>query len=473
MSSLLLVVPPFLKYAAGPLLGPCILASSAIAKGHNVALLDLNIKMIRRNSLSEIHYDACDEGGFVGDHNKPGKQLTMLQKRFFQNMVGHEHADHALEQLHLPLAQVNRLARDVAAGKEGDWIAHCMEREWLEKGGKSKPDALCLSVLFSGQVVYSLAVSIIGRDLWGPVPIVWGGPHVTALRDNITMCGEYGRYVDRFVFGYAEQTFMEMADALASGNKALPKECTPAGCGHMNVAKSSPNVLINFADILPLEEYGIPSLTLPAQTSRGCAYARCKFCTYPKIEGSYHKLSFDSFEHTISQAEQLGANLSLKDSLVTPIQLSQVADKINGRVKWSACTKISKAFTPQFLSHLVSTGCSTLEVGLETLVPSSQQLIDKKQSPKLFLDFLDAASDAHLPLVVNYITGFPHEQNHEANKWMEFVINQLEIRKLHAKLEHNQFELERLSFFAQDPKKYGISITGEWPWSSILTWKSI
>lgn len=41
--------PPLVKYAAGPLLGPAMLAGAAERAGHSVALVDLNARWIERD----------------------------------------------------------------------------------------------------------------------------------------------------------------------------------------------------------------------------------------------------------------------------------------------------------------------------------------------------------------------------------------------------------------------------------------
>ena len=43
----LLITPPFIKYAAGPALGPALLRSAGEAAGHEVTLLDLNALFIQ------------------------------------------------------------------------------------------------------------------------------------------------------------------------------------------------------------------------------------------------------------------------------------------------------------------------------------------------------------------------------------------------------------------------------------------
>ena len=75
-----------------------------------------------------------------------------------------------------------------------------------------------------------------------------------------------------------------------------------------------------------------------------------------------------------------------------------------------------------------------------------------------------------LSLVVNYITGFPWEAD-EANAKLHWVQDfiQTQLGSLGC-VEHNSFELERLSPMAQDPRKYGIDVSKlrHWPWAAVV-----
>ena len=87
----------------------------------------------------------------------------------------------------------------------------------------------------------------------------------------------------------------------------------------------------------------------------------------------------------------------------------------------------------------------------------------------MFLDTLDNAAATGLPLVVNYITGFPGEAPDEAARWLQWVEREIALRRpaLVAKVEHNTFQMERLAPLARDPR---IDITRTWPWATVLGW---
>jgi hypothetical protein len=462
----LLVVPPLLKYSAGPLLGPALLVAAARAAGHEADVLDLSIRWIRSHLPSCI---AASPSTTLGDHDKPGTLLSDIQRDIFipllrAQLIEVERLDGTDAHLTLTCSHdaLQEGAERLATSASGAWIQDMLAEH-------ERPDVLGVSVLFSGQVLFGLAIGIVARALWPGVRIIWGGPHVTALQDRIGRDPRFGRMVDAFVFGYAERTFVELLDAVAR-NAPLPSACVRAGQGTVHRAADDSTYAPTFQN---LELYGLPRLTLPAQASRGCSYGRCAFCTYPTIEGTYRALDETIVEPVIQLAAGLDAAVAFKDSLVLPQRLATLAARIRGRVRWSACTKLSAALTVEALRSLAAGGCDTLEIGLETIDVDSQNLIGKRQSVALFERTLDAAAEAGVGLVVNYITGFPGATPASEQDKLAWVRDEVKQRpSLRAVIEHNEFQLERLSPMGQNPEAFGLRVTGEWPWSSVLGYES-
>jgi len=463
----LVVVPPFLKYLSGPLLGPAILAEAGQAAGHDVTVLDLNIRWIRE----KVGYpDAGGTSAWLGDHDSPSAVLRAQLKAF-----GRQLAEHLPSEGATPLAEdpaltlmydheaVHRAAISLVGATLGAWT-----RGWLSR--QESPDLVCVSVLYSGQVLAALVTSRIAKVLWPGVKVIWGGPHVTALRDEIVADVLYGRDVDGFVFGYAEGTFVEMLDSVAR-DEPLPAQVVTAGSREVLVGKQLEVCVPRFG---AFELYGNGKLTIPVQMSRGCPCARCTYCTYPRNEGGYRVLGSRSVSPAVAIAERIGAVVSFKDSLLSPGLLREVAQDIGGRVLWSACTKLHRCFDADFLTALFDGGCRTLELGIETFAADGQQLIDKPQSVDLFRRVMDAAQEAGVALVVNYITGFPGVDESEDLFWVTWLHEQFELRPgLDAMLERNTFQLERLSLMGSEPDGYGLRVVEKWPWSSVLAWERV
>jgi hypothetical protein len=457
----LLLVPLFLKHFGGPMAGPAYLKGAGERVGHTVDVLDLNREWIKER-ITLAH----TSGQIKGDHDKPSKELNRLYQEWQELCATHWPAPVPANEresrtaiLYATHEEVAGCAANMAAGSFGEWV-----RQRLEKA--PRPDMVGLSVMFSGQIIAALAVTSVIHRVWPDVPVVWGGAHVTALAEPISKDPAYGEGIDGFVVGYAEKTWVELLDAVAS-HKPWPKEVFKAGTTSQRAKEDGTTV-----PAFDLSSYGQGSLTLPVQASRGCAYGKCSFCTYPKIEGKHRKLSMSALEPVIEQAAARDAVVSFKDSLLVPNQLREVGAIIKGRVMWSACTKLHSSFDCETMRRLFGEGLRTLEIGLETLDEASQGIINKPQSPELLRSFLDAAAEAGVAIVINYMTGLPGADAREEQHWLEVVRTEVATRPtLKAMIEHNTFQLEMISPMGLNPSAYGIEIERRWPWSSLLEYR--
>ena len=518
MTRALLVVPPFLKYTAGPLLGPHLLQSAARRHGHECRILDLNahwirsqlsLRMVKPHSVLANKLPFFSQTGqnshflhrsqFVGDHDKP--MMISSMSNFPQGNTALNDATSLLSHLedqfvtqhilpNIPFSSCDGRSKDhsqavgadssellnrvkfcffdhddiqaaaknivesscpsIASPTLGPWI----EQQLVHKGEAFPPELVGVSLLHSGQVIPSVVISMIARKLWPKALIVFGGPHMSGLGSETLRqdLGQRGYAADVFVTGHAEQTFVELLDQLER-QKSSPfdtnvilnetsSELAKVFEGRRLAAPVAPR----FDDDIMLL-YDQP-VTLPAQSTLGCAYGRCTFCTYPAVEPTPVKLPLDiAVTSVVDQAVQRddGTRLCIKDSLVTPLRLEHIATKcVKGRVSWSACTKLhAKLVNKDFLHNTLSRkgGLRTLEVGLESLHPETQRRIDKIQSQNLFENFVRvAAQDApDVSLVVNYMTGFPWdcEESDAKLHWVQdFVKSQLGNRGC---VEHNTF----------------------------------
>jgi hypothetical protein len=449
----LLIVPPFAKTSSGPPLGPAMLLGAARAAGHMGEVMDLAIEEVRtrvpRNELLR-------SSGLAGDHDKNEPALRSAQHGFFAEVAQSSGlAEHLLRACVLSWSEVDCAVTAMARSTWGRSLVLRLTRARC-------PDIVGISVMFSEQVLAALVITRAVRRHWPKARVVWGGAHVTALAPEIAHDVRYSRGVDGFIAGYAEQTFVELLDAVRT-NSPWPAEVFRAGSGRWARAEGDMRVLPSFDE---LKFYGAPRLSLPAQLTRGCAYGKCGFCTYPHVEGRFvEPESLAQLEPTILKAQSLGAVISFKDALMTAPNLRRVAHAIGGRARWSACTKLGPALV-EMLPRLASAGCETLEVGLETIVESSQMVILKEVSTQLVESVLRAAQRAGVRIVVNYMTGLPGESPRDAARGLRWI--QALAAETGAKVEHHKFELERRAPLARE-----LTATRTWPWASTVEWSDV
>lgn len=461
--SALLVIPPMVKYDLGPLAGPAYLHGAARAAGHELNVLDLNALWIRSQLPSTDGADA-HVGSIVGDHAQTRRGLRTLQDYWFDLLS--DQLDFAtisgcrspddLSAMRLTHGQARVAAETLAHSVLGDlWRRHAPSR---------RPDFVGFSVMCSQQVVTALALSLAARKQWSDVPVIWGGAHVTALAPEIALDERYGWAADGFVAGYAEATFIQML----TGRPLLAKGVFTAGGGFQGKAIEAHSTPY-FAG---LSQYRHLPLTLPCQTSRGCAYGRCSFCTYPAVEGRYRELDLEALDFVVREARQHGAVLSLKDAFVTPHRLVEVGDRIAGRCHWSASTRLTPELDRELLHRLADQGLRTLELGVESLDAQTLESMSKHQSTELVRAVLEAASGAQVHLVLNVMFGFPGQSLEGALSERDQFTDQLpgEFPNTLLSVESNLLQVQRRAPLGRTPKRFGIGTRTRWPWSSIIDW---
>jgi radical SAM superfamily enzyme YgiQ (UPF0313 family) len=415
-----------------------------------------------------------NHGPFIGDHDKLKQDgpnsLHSLERDFFQRYIlscltnHHEKTEESLRRVQYGFfdhEEAQLIASSMADSSFGDWAKNVLECHQTKE-----PNVVGVSLLHAGQVLPALAISMIARRLWPQTLIVWGGPHISGLGKKAIEADLADRAfaADIFVTGHAERTFTGILDQVSSGKYSL--------------GSSTPMVLDGFSSKEPISplfsnlDLYDPPLTLPAQSSVGCAYGRCRFCTYPAIEPKPSRFNLDkSIGGVVDLASELGASVSIKDSLATTTRLLEIGDHIADKVPWSACTKLSSRLDRDVLAKLQRGGLATLEVGLESLLEETQKRIDKIQSVALFESFVsDVATTPDLTLIVNYMVGFPWEDEHLAQAKMHEAQSILDkyLGKGRVQIELNLFELERLATMAKFPELYGIESIRAWPWASVL-----
>jgi hypothetical protein len=484
-AKVLLVVPPFFKYNAGPLLGPSLLQAAARSRGHSCNVVDLNALWIQRHAKCRHQKSESVKPLFQGDHNKPSDDSLSDTESLWNNALlsacevaptTRDPRDllRRLQYGFFNHEEMYSMAANLVSSSLGEWLQDRLVENDFESSTEASYELVGVSLLHAGQVVPAAAISMVARKLWPGAVIAWGGPHVSGLGTAITQdLDKRQAFADVFVQGHAEETIVRLLDHLASSTACLDRGIPLVLAGSRGTFMNRP-VIPRFDSI---DCYSKP-VVLPAQSSLGCAYGKCAFCTYPAMEGKPVLLDLETtVGSVVKQALDLGqdkcSGISLKDSLVSTNRLTDIASCVKGRVLWSACTKLGQRLSSEdTLRQLRGDGLATLEVGLESLLSETQHRIGKIQEQVLFEDFVSNISKVpDMSIVVNYMTGFPWEDPIESHRKLreveDILYTQLGPR---AKVEHNRFELERLAPMAKNPAKYGIQRDGLifWTWASVI-----
>ncbi len=273
----------------------------------------------------------------------------------------------------------------------------------------------------------SLDVSRYVKQARPGLRILVGGPEITADNGWVLERPE----VDFAAIGEGEQTFCELLASLQ--NEDIPDRqiaglyVSPALArtvrGDWNDVKVARGEMPLFRQPLPnLNEVSSPYLAgildaadeqlMLLETLRGCIF-KCKFCYYPK---SYDDLYFVSREKIIANLEHAQRRGAREVVLLDPT-LNQRRD-FDGFLKLLADCNPDRQF--KYFGELRAEGINSttaqllrkanftqVEIGLQSIDPLAQELMDRKNHLKAFERGVRALRDEGISVKVDLIIGLP------------------------------------------------------------------
>lgn len=259
--------------------------------------------------------------------------------------------------------------------------------------------------------------------------IVLGGPEITA--DNGWVLEQ--ACVDYAVIGEGEQTFSELLTEFKTGPTETPiaglwrrtSPATPAfrqPLPHLNEI-SSP-YLVGILDAADEE-------MLMLETIRGCIF-KCKFCYYPKSYDALYFVSRDKIIANLKHAAEHGA----REVVLLDPTLNQRRDFDDFLRLLSDCNPTladgSRQFT--YFGELRAEGInvetarllraanfSEVEIGLQSVDPLAQDLMDRRNNLKAFERGVRAMMDAGIRVKVDLIIGLPGDTEASIRRGYEYL----------------------------------------------------
>jgi radical SAM superfamily enzyme YgiQ (UPF0313 family) len=242
--------------------------------------------------------------------------------------------------------------------------------------------------------------------------IVLGGPEISG--DNAWVLDHPA--ADVAVIGEGEQTFADLLIQLRDDGKPRPG---PPGLYVRGRSLGPPP----FRHPLPsLDEVSSPYLEgildaadeqlLLLETIRGCIF-KCKFCYYPK---SYDGLYFVPEEKVVANLRH-AAERGVSEVVLLDPTLNQRKDfhgflkllaKCNPNHQWTYFGELrGEGIKPETAQLLRAANFTEVEVGLQSIDPRAQELMDRKNGVKAFERGATAMMDAGLKVKVDLIIGLP------------------------------------------------------------------
>lgn len=478
----LIVVPPLSPSDTNPPLGPYLLKRCLKRQGLSLSVVDLSIAYI--NAFKSNGRTRVDKT--LGDQDKDRSATHAAREHYVRSIP-------VRWQLHTPCSANPLLGMHVGFDELDAMLRRILQpgsywhgflEEHLFGVVDEAPAILGLSIMGPPQVPVALAAARMARERWPRTLRVAGGSHVTILESAIRSDSRYGNDVDLFMSGHCENAFVSLAKELRCGCVS-PAIGFTAGqgskleCGsktELTVLGRGPQFEIHpDFDREAIRQYDAERVTLPMQLTRGCAYAKCSYCTYPAVEQELlNGLDSRVVEAIGSLMTSAGVDrFSFKDSLFTSKNLKRLADlliKHDLPISWSATTLINGSLTREILDRLAASGCRTLEVGLETIDPLGQELFSKKFSLDVVERFIDDAASAGIVVVINHILGWPLQTKHSALAQIAWHESMRTLWPDAIRASFNMLEVNRGAPMARNPQAFRVTLGGVAPWAFSYSW---
>jgi radical SAM superfamily enzyme YgiQ (UPF0313 family) len=273
----------------------------------------------------------------------------------------------------------------------------------------------------------SLEVARLVKQARPETRMLLGGPEITTDNDWVLERPE----VDLAAIGEGEQTFVELLSELHQAE--IPRQpiaglyVSPVLARTVRGRWSDEPVVCGalplFRKPLPnLNEVSSPYLAgildaadeqmLLLETLRGCVF-KCKFCYYPK---SYDDLYFVSREKIIANLEHARRRGAKEVVLLDPT-LNQRRDfddflkllaECNPNRQFEYFGELrAEGITPAIARLLRNANFTHVEIGLQSIDPLAQELMDRRNNMKAFERGLRALRDEGIRVKVDLIIGLP------------------------------------------------------------------
>ncbi len=311
--------------------------------------------------------------------------------------------------------------------------------EAVEAVANHAPDVIGISsfTTLSPNDAYPIAQRL--RERLPGTPMVMGGPHVTAFGEQIFEdCPE----VELLIPGDAELVLCQLVDRLSrqESYEDVPGLIFRGADGE--AAKTPPPETVRDIDRLPHPARHIyknelyeplPSLSSKRPvtsiiTSRGCAWARCRFC----YQGGEHGVRYRrrSPENVVDEIKQLVQDYGIRNIVVWDDNFCvgkkwvrdfcdlMIREKLG--VVWSVLARADSVSLEMF-EHMAKAGCYSVQFGVES---GSQEILDMVKKGITLEQVRQAvkwAKKAGMDTRAFFILGFPNETPEMSNQTVRFA----------------------------------------------------
>ncbi|HEX7191398.1 MAG TPA: radical SAM protein [Thermoanaerobaculia bacterium] len=334
---------------------------------------------------------------------------------------------------------------------------------WLQSVA---PGALGISITYRSQILPAITLARMVKERMPALPVIVGGHIVSLWWPALPRAPQVFDWCDYFIAFEGESALEKLLTALECGT-SIDDVPNLAYRKDGQIRRSALHVE-NIDDLpapdyrgLPLDRYLAPEPVLLLNTSRGCYWSKCEFCSVsPSMRQQFRmrrpELVLGDIETL--QARHGARCISFGDDCIAPRMLHALARGIRERglkLAWQCEVRFEKQLDSSLLGELRGAGCRNLIFGLESYAPRVLDAMNKGVEHDQIRRILSDCRDAGIAFNLQLFFGFPGETADEARQTFDFVMEQL---RGSVSVSAGTFQLQPGSGVARDPKAFGIRI---------------
>jgi radical SAM superfamily enzyme YgiQ (UPF0313 family) len=303
------------------------------------------------------------------------------------------------------------------------------------------------------------------------IPIVLGGSYTPFIPQNHYQDLLVNEAADFMVVGMGDLAFPRLYEAICDNRP--PSNIPNIYFKTENALEGTPPEIIQDLDALPfpdfsqfsLDKYFAPERIIPIQSSRGCSWGHCSFCSHEEYsQGTYHTMSIprviDMLRH-LQETYQTNY-FSFHDAEIPPKRIAQISDAIladpqlSGKLMLKNYGRMEDGFLePGFFEKARLAGFNSIYWGLESANQRVLNLIRKGIDIKSAHKILKSAHEAGVYNTLFIIFAFPGETKSERQDTIDF------IKKNRDYIQNTlmgPFFLVSFSPIGNNPERWGVRI---------------
>lgn len=447
-------------------------------------------QMFMENSKEswELLQYSIKKGLFQGDgkdvNQEPHPVFSLPQKEFQRklfllykkNVISKNPRDHLNPELISEFVKTHHYIRAAynKAFKEGREDFSLVD-QYVNIVIESKPDLIGFSI-FKGFNAFSRLIRKKLKARLPSIPIVIGGPFTPFIeRDKLE--GLFSKeHFDYIIIGAGDHALPRLAKAVQG---KLKPDCIHNLCylekGRVVINKRSPvgnveDLPFPAFDQFQLDSYLAPYRILPLQSSRGCSYRKCAFCTHHRIYGNEYKtISCDRVADTLAYLkDRYQCNyFAFHDEELPPTRVRGICQAIKTKkienIHLYGIARLVKGFADEALLKLMrNAGFRAMEWGLESGSQRVIDLIGKGSNVDVAREILRKCHKQGISNLCFVFFGFPGETKEEAQETVNFLQKNAEFIAINMA---GVFNLNKHSPIWSMREKYGVEISDDGKYS--------